>query len=314
MVLLLNPQSGGGRAAKRWSTIRRTILDRFGAFSEIVLDGDTPAGSGNALDAQVARFIGLGERQFVAAGGDGTLNALVNSIMRLRDIEGLPPVALGAIGLGSSNDFHKQRQGPSTPSVPFRIQFDRARMQDLGRIDARSDAGPVRRYFIVNASLGVTAEGNVVFNGCSGIIGGLKRMNTGSAIAWAALSAIARHANAEVHVSIDGSAERPILLSNLAVMKNPSISGGMRAVMQVSPDDGRLGLWIEEDLSRPALLKLFFDLNTGRFRPNGRSTVATVRSLRVRGAEPFAVEFDGEILYTDDVHFTLLPRALEVCQ
>ncbi|HLF13483.1 MAG TPA: hypothetical protein VI932_01160, partial [Bacteroidota bacterium] len=162
--------------------------------------------------------------------------------------------------------------------------------------------------------MGVTAGGNFIFNRTTGLIALLKRFSTNAAISWAALAAIARHANTDVRVSFDGEPERPVRLSNLAVLKNPSISGAMKASLRVSGDDGRLGVWMEEDLSRTALLRLFLSLNSGRFSPNGTSTIGAYRSLHVRGTNPFPVEFDGEILYAGDVEFSLLPGALEVCQ
>ncbi|HLB01001.1 MAG TPA: diacylglycerol kinase family protein [Bacteroidota bacterium] len=307
MTLFLNPRAGGGTAERRWTAVRPDVERLVGPLTETLPD------NGAGLDDAVEHAFRDGERRFIATGGDGTVNALLNSLLRFRTHPAFSQVALGAVGLGSSNDFHKQSGGHSPAGVRWRIDFHRTRRQDVGRIDAATDRGRIRRYFIVNASLGVTADGNAIFNRTSGMIGLLKRLSTNTAISWAALSAILRHTDAEARVSFDGGDEGRVRISNLAVMKNPSISGGMRAAIPVSADGGRLGVWMEEGLSRVALLTLFIKLNSGWFSPTGTSTIGAYRSLRVRGTNLFPVEFDGEILHASDVQFSLLDRALEVC-
>ncbi len=307
-IVILNPTAGGGAAPDRWSAVRREVERRVGRIRELC----PPDRS--SLDEAVGDFFLRGGRRFIAAGGDGTVNALLNSLLRFRAHADFQGVALGAIGLGSSNDFHKQAADGSPGETPRRIDFANLRRQDVGCIEAHRGATVSRTHFIVNASLGVTAEGNAIFNRKSGMMALLKRMSTTAAISSAALSAIVRHVTMEVGVSFDGGTERRARLSNLAVMKNANISGGMRAPVPVACDDGLLGVWMEEGLSRSALLKLFLRLNSGGFSPNGSSTVGSFRSLRIRGERGFPVEFDGDILYADDVEFSLLPGALEVCQ
>jgi diacylglycerol kinase family enzyme len=307
MLIILNPAAGGGRATERWEAFSRAFRRTDAESADIVLTG------GPGLTEVVAEALSRGERRFVAAGGDGTVNSLLNALMRHREGPGLGGVALGAIGLGSSNDFHKS-SGDRLRRPPARIDFGRVHRQDVGCIDALVDDLPIRRYFIVNASVGVTAEGNELFNRSSGAIAELKGVSAGAAIPVAALWAIARHSNLRAEVSVDGGEGRPVLLSNLAVLKNASISGPMRVSAGVTVDDGQFGIWLEEGLSRLRLLLLFISLFTGRFTPGRGSTVRRCASVRVRGPVPFPVEFDGEILHARDVTFTVLHNAIGVCQ
>src|SRR5437016_2873987 len=91
-LVVLNPNAHGGRARQLWHRITRpagwTVVDRdySGAVSSAVHNG---------------------ERSFVAAGGDGTVNALLNAIVACENRPPLEEFTLGAVGLGSSNDFHK---------------------------------------------------------------------------------------------------------------------------------------------------------------------------------------------------------------
>lgn len=307
MLVVLNPTAGGRRAMERWEAFSRACPRADINGADIILT------TGPDLDEIVAGALSRGERRFVAAGGDGTVNSLLNALMRHRDGAGFSGVALGAIGLGSSNDFHKQ-SGDGWQRPPARIDFGRVRRQDVGCIAALEGDRTVRRYFIVNASVGVTAEGNELFNRASGVVAALKGISAAAAIPAAALGAIARHTNRRVGVSLDGGEERSVLLSNLAVLENPSISGPMRVSGGVSAGDGLLGVWMEEGLSRLRLLGLFIRLVSGRFVPGNGSTVRRCVSVRVRGSVRFPVEFDGEILRAEDVTFTVVNDAIGVCQ
>jgi diacylglycerol kinase family enzyme len=292
---------------KRWELIRDDAERLIGPFTEVRLDGI------QILDDIVRAEFRRGERRFVGAGGDGTVNAVLNALMRLRGEDGFDRAALGAVGLGSSNDFHKGASRRSIHGHPARIDFANAGRHDVGCIEAPRGDGFPRRYFLVNASVGVTAEGNALFNEATGLCAFLKRISTAAAISWAALAAILRHANLDVGISLDGGAECRVSLSNLAVLQSPHISGGMRAPVNACYGDGMLRGWIEKGLSRPALLGLFIMLTAGRYTAAWNARTGPFRSLRVRGKSRFPIEFDGEVVYSDDVRFSLFPGALRIC-
>ena len=306
MLIVLNPKAGGHRARDRWEAFRSTLQPREAGAALVVLGPRTP------VDTVVSEALSRGERRFVAAGGDGTVNALLNALMEHRRDPAFGDVALGAIGLGSSNDFHKASGGSPAP-LPSRTDFGRVRRQDVGCLDLDEARGRARRYFLVNASVGVSAEGNAIFNHSHGFIPRLKQCGTGIGIAAAALSAIARHADLEAVLSIDGTPERSASVSNLAILKSPGIGGAMRAPAQASADDGRFGFWLEEGLTRAGLLGLFFQLLAGRVTPGAGTTIRRCTAVRVRARAPFLVEYDGETVSAQDVTFSVLRGAIGVC-
>jgi diacylglycerol kinase family enzyme len=75
MYILLNPEAGGGRALERWASIEAEVTRRTGPF-----DMDTAAGS-LVIRACVERAMDRGETEFIAGGGDGTVNAVMSALV-----------------------------------------------------------------------------------------------------------------------------------------------------------------------------------------------------------------------------------------
>ncbi|RLC55278.1 MAG: hypothetical protein DRI30_07870, partial [Chloroflexi bacterium] len=108
MFVLVNPEAGGGKALERWRSIEADVQQRIGPFRCTVAAGPP------LLDRCVARELARGETDFVAAGAAGTATAGVSALVEHAEAEALPRIRFGAIGLGSSNDFHKHLSGADT--------------------------------------------------------------------------------------------------------------------------------------------------------------------------------------------------------
>ena len=68
----------------------------------------------------------------ISAGGDGTVNLILNKLMNLQGVE-TENLYLGGIGLGSSNDFLKPVE-TSLGSVPVRISPEKSLLADIGKV------------------------------------------------------------------------------------------------------------------------------------------------------------------------------------
>ncbi|MBI2614551.1 MAG: hypothetical protein HYW52_02510 [Gemmatimonadetes bacterium] len=189
MLVLLNPAAGGGRALARWQGIARDLERRWGRF-----DIHETRALRHTV-GHIADSLRHGERRFVAVGGDGTVHLLINALATTARPAVLAQVTIGAVGLGSSNDFHKpfRNEAAARGVVPSRLEFGAATAHDIGLL-LYTDADGVarRRYWANNASIGVTADGNHRFNTPDPVLKWLKRLATGPAIGYAALRALKR--------------------------------------------------------------------------------------------------------------------------
>lgn len=309
MLVLLNPTAGGGRASHQWRRCGPELAQRFGRLD--VLETGDPRHTRD----RIADALRRGERRFVAAGGDGTVNLLIGMLTSLAPAELITQVTVGAVGLGSSNDFHKPfRNGALDGGVPCRLDFDATLMQDVGVLLHTDENGVARRrYWISNASIGVTADGNQRFNTPDPVLRLLKRVATGPAIGYAALRALLAHRSRWMTLQTDTQPTVTVSVSNLGVVKNPHFAGSLRYDSPPEPVGGRFFVHVLEGQPLPRLLAALFDLSRGRFMGREGSRSFRAARLAVEAADAFAIEVDGEVVVARRACFALLPHHLRVC-
>jgi diacylglycerol kinase (ATP) len=308
MILFLNTRAAGGTALNKWRRIESEFICRFRP-SRVHMPQNT-----DALRDRLRHAIENGEKDFVAAGGDGTVNTLLNSICEIAHPTELPGIRLGAVGLGSSNDFHKPfLKAQFVGDVPCKVDFSNAYLRDVGCLTFSENGRRTQRYFLANASGGVTAEANWLFNNPTATLEFLKRVSTRAAILCAAVRTILLYRNFECTIQVDQNKRFTTLLTNLAVMKNPHVSGSFLYDTPVAPNDGAFAINLSECMSKLELLNLLYSLSHGRFTHLRHTQSWSQTSVTVSCPEPMAVEYDGEIVTARSAEFTVLPKHIQVC-
>jgi diacylglycerol kinase family enzyme len=307
--IIVNPLASGGEALQKWQRIEGKVYERLRAATQLVMNRNTNLKElvGNKLREDVT--------EFVAAGGDGTVNSLLCAIMECASSDILPRVKIGAIGLGSSNDFHKPfRAGKYINGIPCKIDFDSSSRRDVGLVEFEGDKGSTHtRYWLVNASIGITAEANLFFNRPNDMLRFLKRRFTGGAILYAALGTIARYRNKKMQIRIDRREQIQTDVTNLGVVKSPHFSGNFCYDSPYRPDSGYFDVHLCERMTRPRTLVTLWKLSQAKFSglPRTQSWVST--DIALRADKPFALEFDGEVVETCHATFSLNHKSLQVC-
>ena len=137
--IILNPEAGGGGASD-------SPLDRAVAhLPDSVVRRSPEPGAARALAAEAAAD-GFG--RIVAAGGDGTLNEVLNGLAPQLDVE------LGLIPLGTGNDLARTLSIPSDPAAAVEVlRAGRTRAIDAIRVSRLGDERRPDEWFL-NASAG----------------------------------------------------------------------------------------------------------------------------------------------------------------
>lgn len=297
--VLLNRGAHGGRGAERFETVLPALE---AVCRPTVWQLSRDAGWEDALAGAIVD----GTRFFVAAGGDGTVNALVDALDRRRATVPLEDLVLGAVGLGSSNDFHKPVRN-AVDGIPVRIDAAGAEPRDL--IACTFDG--VDSLAVISASVGVTAEANAFFNE-DPLVGRVKRYSTLAAILWSAVHTVATFRGLSGTVGLPGLTGR-VWINNLSVLETEWLSGGFRYDTPVDPTDGRLQVNLLEGRSRLGTLGSLAALARGRFRGRPGTHCAAVQTLAIELDAPAALELDGEIRHARSIQFAVHPRRIRTC-
>lgn len=308
-AVLLNPHAGGGRAECRWRELESEVRRRLGDY--VLITAGRPV-----LDRELSRLVRQGARDFVAAGGDGTVNLLLESLIASVEETALPCLRIGAIGLGSSNDFHKPEEAePKVHGVPLKLDRSGARLHDVGRLRYQDERGEEwMRHWIINASIGTTAEANWFFNHPNALLRALKRISPWRGIIYAAGKEIVEYRSRPMLLSLDDDAPLKVMVKNLGIVKNPHFSGDLSYDSPHEPDSGFFYVHLLEQVSAPRLASTVWGLLHARF--SGKKGTRSWRASHVEVAadRPFPVEFDGETVVARRATFDLLPRLIQVCR
>jgi diacylglycerol kinase (ATP) len=307
VLVLLNPHASYGHARSIWESIRDELSSGMGPLQVVeTLSSDD-------VNRAVLKAVSGGERFIVAAGGDGTVHQVANALLwadRGRN------VTLGAVGLGSSNDFHKPfRREAFVGSVPVRVDRSRATPRDVIEVSLETAGGAkATEYAVLNASIGLTAETNAVFNEPTQLVRLSRRVSIDAAIVAAMLTTLSTFHDIPCRLFVDGADEGARSVSNLGVIKSPHFAGSFTYDTPIRPDDGFLGVNLCERLSRFQAVATLAALGKGRFRGRPKTTSWTARRVAVQSGRPFALEMDGEVRKAVSVEFNVLSEGIRCCR
>jgi YegS/Rv2252/BmrU family lipid kinase len=299
-IVIVNPASGRGRAKKQLPTIERIL--RASGLDFDLQQSERPWHAAEIAEAAARRGIDA----VIAAGGDGTVNEVINGLMRAR-LDGFVQTALGVLGIGTGNDFAASLNLPGNLNETVgAILRNTRRSVDIGLLKGCSFAEG--RYFGNCVGIGFDAAGGVLAEKITWASGLL-------AYLIAALQNIFIYYKAPtLEIQLDQETIRmPSLL--VSVMNGKRIGGGFWTAPDASPDDGLFDLCIAEEVSRPRMLTLLPHFLKGTQINQPEIQMKQTRMVKItatKGIMP--IQADGEIL--DDacreVSIEILPKTLEV--
>ncbi len=147
LFVILNPHAAKGRAKKQADMIKH-ILSQGGNHVELVY---TKEGEG----AEHLAWQATKEKRdvVIAAGGDGTVNEVVNGMIKASSELSLPVPSLGVVPIGRGNDFAWGMQIPKSLDTACKtIQKGKTRVIDAGIV--YGGKYPEGRYFINGLGVG----------------------------------------------------------------------------------------------------------------------------------------------------------------
>jgi len=308
MYLLLNTYAGGGSANRKWDQIKALILNKYKDVKVANLNSDDTITSILKIPKQEE------ENDFIIAGGDGTLNLFINNLIDATDTCQIKKIKIGAIGIGSSNDFHKPIKSENLVNgIPIKLNFNDSQLRDIGVIKYKFGTQILHKYFLLNASIGVTAKANDLFNNPDKILIFLKKHFTNIAIIYAAIKTIISYKNFDAKIIFDSYETYSFPVSNLSIIKNPNISGDLSYPFEANYKNGLYDIYLTHAMNKLDLIKLLKSLSKKVFPRSDKTKYCKTSKIKITAEHNFLVEFDGETISTDYAEFSILKEYLNIC-
>jgi diacylglycerol kinase (ATP) len=289
--VILNPRAGGAEA------IRDSLLRAVDRLEGIVIRETERAGDARAL---AERAVAEGFERLVAAGGDGTLNEVLNGIAPDFD-----RVELGLVPAGTGNDLARTLGIPSDPEAAVEVLARGAvRSLDLARLQTEGED----RWFLNVSAGGFGGEVDEDLRAeIKEVWGPLSYIRT-------AFEALAELETYRVRLTFEpGSSEAESLevaAVNVVVANGRYVAGGLHVAPTAAPDDGLLDVVVIRAAPIPRLSLLAPQVALGQHLDHELILHRRVRSLAVESEPAMQFNADGELAGATPVRYQVVPGAV----
>jgi diacylglycerol kinase (ATP) len=273
-VIIVNPTAGSGRGRRLVPWLREQLTAIPGAELHVTRDAAEP-------ETLAAAAADRGCERVVAVGGDGTVQAVLNGLLRAaRGTE------LGLLPVGTGNDLARSLGLPVVAEDAWRVAIG----PSIRRIDvARARNGEGRqRWFASAGGIGFDAQ-------VAAAMANRRGWQAGRAgYLLTTLAELRRFENRRITMTIDGDRTEHQVLQ-VAIANGAYYGGGMRIAPDAQPDDGRLDLCVVGNISRLTAIRELPNLYRGtHIRNRAVSMHVVARSVLVEGDAATRVHLDGE--------------------
>lgn len=296
-LLIINGKSAGNPA------LREAVEEQRKAGQHITVRSTWEGGDAAEFAAQAAE---MGVTRVIACGGDGTVNEVVNGLMRLAHDQ---RPALGIVPLGSANDFATSVGLPLEPGPALAAAMVlSASPIDVVRVTTGTGGERSTSYYVNMTTGGFGAEIT------SSTPKTLKRMLGGGAYSLMGALKAWRHRSYRGTLKWENG-ERSASLLLLALGNGRQSGGGQVLAPRAKLDDGRLDILVVKDFS--SVLELPTLISELQHFPAEGHYVSyfTASQLVVTTQQddpPWPLTLDGEARHYDQFCVEVVPLALKV--
>lgn len=244
-----------------------------------------------------AEAIRDGYERIIAAGGDGTLNGVVNGMA-----ESFGAARLGLIPQGTGNDFARSiGLTPDPAQAVEALLADQVREIDVVRVHNGGTC-----HFINVSGAGFTAEvGENISDAAKSWWGGI-------AYLWAAAKSLPNLREYQATLVLDESEKLEISAYNIMVANARYVGGGVPIAPQAQLDDGQVDIVIVPVMPAATLLAVVPKILNGTHLDSPELIFRRAAKVHVACYPDIPFNVDGELVGTGPVTFETLPRALPV--
>jgi len=293
--LIVNLTAGGGKPHKHLNTVLKHLKENGLNFKMC-----TTSHQGEAVEL-AQKAADNGAELIVSVGGDGTVNEIVNGIIKSKND---PP--LGIIPLGWANDFIKSTNIPSDIIEACKILIKgKIKKIDVGVINDQI-------YFANLCGIGFDAE---VAHLANQIKNTHPNWNTLGAFIYVfatvkkLLSPFSYH---NVKIKFDGKEIHSKILF-IAIGNGKFYGGRFKITPEAILDDGLLEICLVEEMGRFKYLSIIPKVFKGTHASIKGINFYRAKEVLIQSSEPILAQVSGEVIEGQkEFSITLLPKSLKL--
>jgi diacylglycerol kinase (ATP) len=286
--VILNPSSGRERGPEYVELLNTTLKGHFDDVGIAVTAGDGDAAHAAAMAAAD------GCESIFVAGGDGTLNEVMNG---LATAGALDRVVVGVVPLGTGNDFAAGLDIPLDPDAALDVLLaGREIAVDLGEVNGRVFVNTSGGGFMAEVSAAVTPELKTIAGRLAYLIGGAQVLFEFEPVA------------ASITMQ-PGAIQVSRSLYTFAVCNSRLVAGGRLIAPHALIDDGLLDVCLIEAMSALEFVALARKVAGGDHVDDARVLYYQAASVRIELERAVHVNTDGEVFQDRVCEYRVLPKA-----
>ena len=291
---IVNPRAGSGAAGRHWPRVARLLAQRLGPVKACFTEGP---GHATVLARQLAD---AGCDLLIAAGGDGTLNEVVNGILMASS-----DTRVGLLPLASGGDFARTLGLAGLAPAVNALAAGDCRRIDAFRARFRGPGGaPAERCFLNAASFGLGALAALAVRGwCRAVPGSARYLA-------AAIPPLAAGRSFQVTLWLDDSPPVAFDITTAAVANGQYQGGGIRIAPEAAIDDGLADVTVVQRVSLFEVAANLPILYSGALYSHPKIRHWRAVRLRAEADTEVPVELDGEPVGTLPLEIEALPQVL----
>lgn len=272
---------------------RESIQGKLRQFPDSVVHFTEQSGDATRF-AQEA--LAAGFEVIIAAGGDGTLNEVLNGVAPHVD-----RAQVGLIPLGTGNDFAKMLNLPDSIEDCIEVlRVGNVRPTDLARVTTDQV-----RYFI-----------NVSAGGFSGAVN--EKLTPEIKQSWGPLAYLRSAAEALpelraycTEITLDDATTLALDLYNVVIANGRYVAGGTLIAPEASINDGLLDIILVTQNPAVGLALIAAQIAVGKHLTNEGVVFRRAAKVSVKSEPGMWFNVDGELVSNEPAVFEIMPRALQ---
>jgi diacylglycerol kinase (ATP) len=299
ILIVFNPWAGRGKAGRQLPALEAALKS-----ANLPYEISYTHVRGGATEL-VWQGIERGFDTIVAAGGDGTINEVVNGI-KDSEVKFKRRATLGILPLGTGSDFVKSLDGFGSNDLVESVQRlvrRRTSTVDLGRVTVSN--GP-SRIFVNAVGMGIDAQ--VAAESLK-----IKSVSGLAVYLLAIFRTLRNFKAATMTVQYDGQkVQKPLMFASVS---NGRCQGaGFWLAPTALLNDGRLDLCFVDKVGLVKSIRYLPLLMKGRHVNLPEVTMGLAKKINISCEAPMPVATDGEVVSTDarEIVVEVLPAALDV--